>query len=67
MKQVRGEPQGPAEAGSLAEAARTVRPSNCCYAHDWPYFRDPVPPYDYGDDRDLDAEWRMRLRAGPGR
>jgi hypothetical protein len=34
--------------------------SNCCYSHDWPYFTEPVPPYDYSKDWDLEEEWNRR-------
>ncbi len=34
--------------------------SHCCYAHNWPYFKEPIPPYDYSDDDDLEREWKER-------
>ncbi len=34
--------------------------SHCCYSHDWPYFRDPVHPYDYSGDWSLEKEWEER-------
>ncbi len=34
--------------------------SNCCYSHDWPYFREAVHPYDYSGDWDLEKEWKRR-------
>jgi hypothetical protein len=33
---------------------------NSCYAHNWPYFRDPVHPYSYSEDWDLEDEWNER-------
>lgn len=41
--------------------------SNCCCAHDWPYFKDPLHPYDYSGDWDLEEEWRMRARPNPAK
>jgi hypothetical protein len=31
--------------------------SNCCYSHDWPCFIEPVHPYDYSEDWNLEEEW----------
>lgn len=39
--------------------------SHCCCAHDWPYFRDPVHPYDYSADWDLEIEWNERMTTAP--
>jgi hypothetical protein len=34
--------------------------SNCCYSHDWPYFREPVHPHDYSEDWNLEEEWNEK-------
>ncbi len=34
--------------------------AHSCFAHNWPYFRDPVHPYDYSEDWELEKEWNMR-------
>lgn len=38
--------------------------SHCCYSHDWPYFKEPVHPYDYSEDCDLEEEWNRKRAAG---
>lgn len=45
---------------SSEDDAVQFRHSNCCYSHDWPYFREPVHPYDYSGDWDLEKEWKRR-------
>ena len=39
-----------------------LRPPPCnCYSHNWPYFRQPVYPYDHSGDWELEDEWNRRL------
>ncbi|MHC1730024.1 MAG: (deoxy)nucleoside triphosphate pyrophosphohydrolase [Syntrophobacteraceae bacterium] len=43
----------------LAEQVVSHR-SHCCFAHNRPYFKEPVLPFDDSDDWDLHREWNER-------
>ncbi len=50
----------PTNTGSRESGSQEGSESHSCYAHNLPYFKDPVHPYDYSEDWDLEEEWNRR-------
>jgi hypothetical protein len=49
---------------SVDNASNDAAESHSCYAHNQPYFKNPVHPYDYTGDWDLEDEWNRRQGRG---
>lgn len=59
--------KGSSDAPASQDHASEFPQSNCCYSHDWPYFKEPVPPYDPSTEWDLEEEWNKRMSRDAGR